>query len=138
MIHATSYSTIWIGLVVVFAIMIWWHLLIIHRVQVGPEMMLNMVVLVLFGNVKNSVNLSYVIDHLLINLSPGTICDQMRQIQLVAIFQLLFVKLFLVFCEVCSLGVPMLLLSTKRLFIHNFLMDKVRLFGMLLHPFFSW
>ena len=46
-----------------------------HRVQVGPEMMLNMVVLVLFGNVKNSVNLSYGIDHLLINLSPGTICD---------------------------------------------------------------
>ena len=75
MIHATSCSTIWIGLVVVFTIMIWWHLLVIHRVQVGPEMMLNMVVLVLFGNIKNSVNLSYGIDHLLINLSPGTICD---------------------------------------------------------------
>ena len=74
MVHATSYSSIWIGLVMLSGIMIWGSL-VMQRVQVGPEMMLNMVVLVLFGNVKNSVNLSYVIDHLLINLSPGTICD---------------------------------------------------------------
>ena len=74
MVHATSYSTIWIGLVMLSTILIWCSL-VMHRVQVGPEMMLNMVVLVLFGNVKNSVNLSYRIDHLLINLSPGTICD---------------------------------------------------------------
>ena len=74
MVHATSYSSIWIGLVMLSGIMIWCSL-VMQRVQVGPEMMLNMVVLVLFGHVKNSVDLCCVNHHLLINLSPGTVCD---------------------------------------------------------------
>jgi len=63
----------------------------------------------------------------------------MRQIFIMAIMKLLFVELFLVlFFKMLSLGIPMLLLSTKRLFIDDFLMDEVRLFRMLMHPLFSW
>jgi len=48
----------------------------------------------------------------------------MRQIFIMAIMKLLFVELFLVlFFKMLSLGIPMLLLSTKRLFIDDFLMD---------------
>jgi hypothetical protein len=71
---------IWIGMVMLFTIIIWWNLLIIHGIQVGSEMMLNMVVLVLFGNVENSIDLSFVVDHLFINLGSNAICDNMRQI----------------------------------------------------------
>jgi len=74
MIHAIA-STIWVSMVMLFTIVIWWNLLIIHGIQVGSEMMLDVVVLVLFGNIKNSVNLSYVVDHIFINLCSNAICN---------------------------------------------------------------
>lgn len=73
MIHAI---TIWVSsMVMLLTIVIWWNLLIIHGIQVGSEMMLDVVVLVLFGNIKNSVNLCYVVDHAFINLSSNAICN---------------------------------------------------------------
>ena len=58
-----------------FTISIIRDLLIHHGVQIGPEMMLNMIVLVLFGNIKNSINLSMVNNHLFINLSFNAIMN---------------------------------------------------------------